>query len=281
MTLYHNKIKFHVDAEFADSATILELFKERYPLIPYCGFYQLHNQVWLYVHHTKKLSAKQLHRGLLQLRPETKIKGVFKYSTILGTLINESGTRPVQGRPDMSSSSTNNGDGTHASSNHSTAGRKRVVKVNPFAQESLEHITLTYTREMLAQDLGWGVLCEFANELYRVEENMNIRVRIKERYLKTKTSDGLWWTSLKETEYETILRNIVQKYRVVVDTFKERIPADRLAHYEKIVNTIEHMRIHEKDTEERDAYERFGKDAVNIVGENIFEVAKYNKLKLV
>lgn len=281
MTLYHNKIKFHVDAAFSDSAAVSELFKQRYPLIPYCGFYQVNNEVWLYVQHTKKLSAKQLHQRILQLRPETKIKGFKKYSTIIGTLLNESGVQPVPGRQVMSSSVSNGAEGGTSSINHAASAKRKVINLNAFGQESLEHITLSYTRTLLAQKLGWGVLCEFANELYRLEENMNFRLRIKERYIKTRIADGVWWTSLKKSEYDTILINIIQKIRAVVVTFQESIPEDHLEDFENTLTKIEHMRTHEEGTEERGAFERFAKDGVNIIGENMFEVVKRNKLKLV
>lgn len=281
MNLYHNKIKFHVDAEFSDTATILKLFGERYPLIPYCGFYQVNNQVWLYVHHTKKLSAKQLYRRILQLRPETKIKEFYKYSTVLGRLLNESGPQPVPGRQGMSSSADNGAEGGSSLTNHATTAKRKTINLNPFGQESLEHITLAYTRTLLAQKLGWGVLCEFANEIYRLEENMNLRLRIKERYMKTRIADGVWWTSLKKSECEIILINILQKIRAIVNTFEKSIPEDHLRHFKNTLTDIEHARTCNQGTEERDDFEQFTKDGVNIIGENIYETVKRNKLKLV
>lgn len=183
-------------------------------------------------------------------------------------------------RNGASASSVSNTDDT-INTNNTSSTKKKVVIVNRFSQESLEHITLEYILNLLAQSKGWDVLCEFANELYRFEKNMNFRLRIKERYIKTRVGeDGAWLTSLKSNEYETLLLNLIQKNREAVDTFRDSIPEDDLKHFEKTLIAIENHR-QARGSEAREDYDRFATDGMNIIGENISEVAKRKKLKLV
>lgn len=278
MTLSHPKIKFLVDTACVDSGTVFDALKERYPLIPYCGFYELQKDVWLYVQHKQRLSSPQLMYILSTIQPPLKIKKVSKFSRIEGVLLDESGTMPARGRKRASSSQIEEA-GNIKSIASST---KRVVTVNPFGQECLEHISLEYMQNLLSQNLGWGVLCEFAGELYRFEKNINFSLRIKERYIKYRAGeDGQWVTSLKKSEYETTMQNLVQKNCEAVNTFRNSIPEEHLVSFEESMREFEVFRKAKVGTEERDDYEIFAKDGVNIIGENMWETVKRKKLKLV
>lgn len=163
-----------------------------------------------------------------------------------------------------------------------TSTKKKKVMVNQFGKLSLGHFTKEYILNLLSQNLGWTVLCEFASEFYRIEENMNICLRIKERYIKTRLGDdGAWITSLKKSEYETILLNLVQKNCEAVNLFRGDIPVEDLESFEETVRDIELRRTRGEGTEERCDYMIFAKDGVNIIGENIWEATTRKKLKLV
>lgn len=277
MKLSHPKIKFLVDTACVDSGTVFEAIKERYPLIRYCGFYKLHKDVWLYVQHKQRLSSPQLMYILSTIQPILKIKKVSKFSRIEGVLLDESGTRPVRGRKRASSQIEETGNTKSIASS-----TKSVITVNPFGQESLKHITLEYVQNLLSQNLGWGVLCEFSGELYRFEKNINFCLRIKERYIKYRAGeDGQWVTSLKKSEYDTIMQNLVQKNCEAVNTFRGSIPEEHLVSFEESIREFEVFRKEKQGTEERDDYEIFVKDGVNIIGENMWETVKRKKLKLV
>lgn len=284
MELSHPKIRFLLDTACVDSEAVLRAFRQRYPLLPYCGFYQIHKKVYLYVHHTQRLSAAQLCKILSNIKPPPKIKEISKFSKIEGVPVDETGTRPVHGGGGKFSSGAradpiSNTDDTDDTDNISN--KKKIVNVNAFGHESLEHITLDFILNLLSQKLGWVVLCEFAGELYGLEQNMNFRLRIKERYIKTRVgADGAWLTSLKKSEYETMLLNLVQKNREAVDAFRDSIPVDDLKCFEETLVQIEAHR-QARGSEARDDYDRFATDGINIIGENISEVVKRKKLKLV
>lgn len=160
--------------------------------------------------------------------------------------------------------------------------KKRYVTVNRFGEESLQHITGAFISKLLAKSLGWSVLCEFAAELYRLEENMNFHVRIKERYIKMRVGEeeGTWLTSLKTSECETILYNLVQKIGGAVNVYSHAIPSPDLERFEHTLEAIENCRLQAAGSDERYSYDGFARDGVNIIGENMWEVAKRKKIKL-
>ncbi|CAM9485113.1 unnamed protein product [Sphacelaria rigidula] len=145
MMISHTKIKFLVDTERVDAGSVHEAIKERYPLIPYCGFYELHKEIRLYVQPKQRRSGAQLSYILSTLRPPIKIKEMSKYSKIEGVLLDESGVRTVHGGRRVYSEA-----------------RKKTVTVNPFGQASLGHITLELVMDLATRPTSWDRVNDFA-----------------------------------------------------------------------------------------------------------------------
>lgn len=278
----HTKIKFLVDTERVDAGSVHEAFKERYPLIPYCGFYELHKEICLYVQHKQRLSGAQLSYILSTLRPPIKIKEMSKYSKIEGVLLDESGVRTVHGGRRIYSEARVGGAVATDSTGHQgiTPTKKKTVTVNPFGQESLGHITLEFIMDLATRPTSWDRVNDFAKELYSEEENMNLRLRAKERYVKVRVDDGEWETKPKIREYDGITKNLLRQYREVLNTFKDSISEDGLERCERVLVSIE-FDMSSTDAEYRETYEIFREKTATVIGENISEKVRRKKLNLV
>lgn len=251
--------------------------------ITYIGFYR-HvptSQVSLYIQCKSKMSSnvvRVLLRDLLDIKniqPFTEVCNNTEMLEEKGELKKPGGVKGKRRRVTRGASAE---DAVSKKKNKS----KRDVAVNRFGEESLQHITGAFVSNLLARGLGWSVLCDFAAELYRLEENMNFHVRIKERYIKMRVGEeeGKWLTSLKTSECETILCNLVQKICDAVNTYRHDIPGPHLERFEQTLKHIETCRIQAEGSDERYSYDGFARDGVNIIGENMWEVTKRKKIKL-
>lgn len=283
MKLSHPKIKFLVGTACVDSDNVYNALKDDYPLLPYCGYYEVHKVVWLFVQHRNRLSSEQICHTLSELKPPVHVKKISKYSKVEGVLLDGSGTLPVRGRKRASSSETEGANSSSISNAKGiTSSTKSIVAVNPFGHESTKHISQEYMQNLLsAPKITWQVLEKFAEELYVFEENMNFRLRIKERYIKIRIGDdGAWRTCLKLDQYEMIFENVVRLYSEAVNTFKDSIPEDDLVRSENMTDHLESNR-QSISPESKVYYEIYAKNTVNIIGENISEMVKRKKLELV
>lgn len=251
--------------------------------ITYAGFYRhvATSQVSLYIQCKSKMSSnvvKVLLRDLIDIKSMQPFTEVCVDTEMLqekGELKKPGGVKGKRRRVTRGASA----EGAISKKNHNN---KRDVVVNRFGEESLQHITGAFIANLLSRSLGWSVLCEFAAELYRLEENMNFHVRIKERYIKMRVGEeeGKWLTSLKTSECETILCNLAQKICEAVDTYRTDIPGPDLKKFEQTLKHIETCRIQAEGSDEKYSYDGFAKDGVNIIGENMWEVTKRKKIKL-
>lgn len=285
-TFYCSKIRVRlVEGSLFDAGKVDIMLKSNYR-ISYTGFYRHEptRRTFLYIQCKTRMSSNIVKR-LLQDTELLKIEEMDRFEEVdegldllqaKGELKKPGGARGRRRNTVRAAPMTVTNDTSHASTT------KTVVTVNSFGQESLEHITKEYILNLLAHDLGWDVLCEFAYELYRFEKNMNFCLRIKDRYIKTRLGeDGAWVTSLKKSEYERMLLNLVEKNLEAVDTFRDDVPENDLKHFEDTMIEIENRRRSKQGSDERDEYDVFARDGVNIIGENIWEASKRKKLKLV
>jgi hypothetical protein len=272
----HTKIKFLVITQSVDAGSVHEAIKQRYPLIRYCGFYKLRDETWLYVHHKHRLSGAQLSYILSALRPTVKIEEMYKYSKIEGVLLDESGTRMVHGGRRIGGAIVTGNTGHQGIA----TSKKKNVTVNPFGQESLGHITLEFMLDLAARPTMMDRVDDFAKKLYSVEENMNIRLRAKERYVKIRVEDGEWETNAKRREYDRIMKNILRQYRMVLSFYRDSIPEEGLERCERVLTAIELSMI-TTDSEYKSTYDVFLENTATVIGENIAEKVSLKKLKLV
>ena len=261
------------------SDEIYEIINKKY-IIKYVGVYYKKDKdkFCLYIQTVTALSPSKL--LLLLQKSDIKVESVERFKKYEGEMITECGEKPVyqgykrKNNTQIINNITNNNiinNNIQNIQNNNITNNINVIVVNPVGQESIEHITADYIKDLLGNhDLKEQTLFVFGAKLYSVPENMNFIAKRKDGYLKAlvQGDNEPWVTRSKAEGFDDLVDNLVEKNREAVELHKEGIPQDEILMFDQYMNFADAFR-NSPYEEDRKRYRKFRNTNMNCLSENI------------
>lgn len=267
-----------------DSKEIYEIINKKYK-IKYIGIYKKDEKNCLYI---QTITALQQCKLLSLLQKESvQVDHIEKFKKYEGEMISEYGEKPVyQGFKRKHTGEKvvqNNNTINNIQNIQNTTNNINVIVLNPIGKEDISHITSEYIQSLLSDhELGENTIFVFGAKLYSLPENLNFIARKKDGYIKTlhPGEDNPWVTRPKDSGFDRIVGNLVEKNREVVEIHKDSIPNNDLSNFDEHMNFVDILR-NSRDEDVHKMYKKFRDRNMNCLSENILDKKRRLELNII
>jgi len=269
MSKRSRKYSLKINPESSIEAPVLfHKLKDSYD-IQYLGVYKLKGDQFIYIHLKNTVIGKNLKARVeyADIYVE-EIKPCLEFS---GTMKSDYGTRLSRGRKRRQEVPNITNIHNIDNSVNNTTNNINVIMVNPLGEESLDHITPEYIQSLLSNtEQDANVVFQFGTKLYSIPENMNFISSLKVGYVKALLpgTQRAWLTRPKEDAFETLVENLSEKNRELVELYGDIIPKEHMDRFKLNLGWIEEF---SKSfmPEDQLRYKRFRNEGMNSLAENI------------
>lgn len=218
MAVRDRKLRLQAEPSCFDLSIIVELVRTKYRNLNYLGIWYCDGSVHVYAQSAERMSDVILTKALEE---HMVITDIAPYSTVRGELLEQWRSKPVRAQKSITVK-----DDTTA------------VFVHPLGEESLEHVTSEFIKDLLETLPGPDVFYKFGLKLYSLQQNMNFRARKGDKNVRVCCSRNGWVTVPKEEAYDEILQILTEKTQECVGASRGVIPPYYISHFEMHADSI-------------------------------------------